>query len=72
MTLRPVLKGESILVAVEGGFARKPAPADGFAVDVGDSCAFLSAEDAEHAATILGAMRVGADGAAERRKRARR
>ena len=53
MKLTPVLKGQPILFAVEGGFARKPAPCDGYAVDVGSTCAFVPARDVETATVDL-------------------
>lgn len=53
MKLTPVLQGEPLVSAVEGGFARKRAPVDGFAVDLGDAVGFLSMKDAETALVDL-------------------
>jgi hypothetical protein len=53
MTLRPVRKGEVIVMPANesdgnrGGFTRKPAPGDGAAWDAGDSCGFVSLEQLE-------------------------
>lgn len=35
MKLTPILAGEDIVVAVEGGVSRKPAPTDGIDTDAG-------------------------------------
>lgn len=66
MKLRAVLKGETIVVPMQGGFVRRPAPSDGIEVDVGDTCAFLPAVEAAHALTDL-ADRM--EGARKRRRR---
>lgn len=57
MKLTPVLKGESIQVHVLGGFVHRPAPEDGYAIDVGDTCAFLTAREVELAKVDLGMMK---------------
>jgi hypothetical protein len=60
MTLRPVRKGEVIVMPVcerdgtRGGFTRRPAPGDGAAWDAGDSCGFVSVEELEAALVGLG------------------
>lgn len=53
--LRPVLQGDEIQLPAEDsiGFVRKRAPVDGFAVDLGETCAFLSAADVSRAQVEL-------------------
>lgn len=55
MKLTPVLQGDPItLPAADSiGFVRKLAPVDGFALDLGETCAFLSAADVSRAVTDL-------------------
>lgn len=57
MTMRPVLEGDPIQVAVLGGFIHRSAPCDGFAVDVGDTCAFVSAAEMNAAQAGLKLLR---------------
>ncbi len=63
MTLRPVRKGEIIpMPSVEsdgnrGGFSRKPAPGDGAAWDVGDSCGWVSVAELEAVVAWHGARK---------------
>jgi hypothetical protein len=47
--IRPVLAGEAIRVACEGGFVRRPAPADGVEIDVADTVLFLTVEELSEA-----------------------
>ncbi len=51
MTLRPVLRDEVIQMPATDsiGFVRKPAPGDGFAVDYGETCGFLSRKEVQAA-----------------------
>jgi hypothetical protein len=44
-----VLAGEAIRVACEGGFVRRPAPADGVEIDVAETVFFLTVEELREA-----------------------
>jgi hypothetical protein len=52
--LRPVRAGDEITVQVEGGFARRRAPADGVVVELADRDLFLRAEALVEALRVLG------------------
>jgi hypothetical protein len=52
--LRPVRAGEEIVVAVEGGFVRRAAPADGVVVEIADRDVFLPVDEVLAALSALG------------------
>lgn len=51
--IRPVRAGDEIIVEVEGGFVRRPAPCDGLAVETADRELFLPAAAVTHAMKLL-------------------
>jgi hypothetical protein len=52
--IRPVRAGDEIVVQVEGGFVRRPAPADGLVIATAERDVFVTAEDALEALRLLG------------------
>jgi len=51
--LRPVLAGEEYSLAVEGGYVRRPVPADGIVIEEADSEIFLPADKLREALANL-------------------
>lgn len=55
--VKPVREGEEIIVQVEGGFVRRPAPCDGVSVQTPERDLFVPADELEAALRQIGRLR---------------